>query len=1342
MVQLQRHSRFGVCVWTRCAALLTICLAPGLRAEPPEPLAVFVAKEHLGIDWPRTLVTYRVTFATPVAPDDTRLLDTSEREVAFQLSNVQPAADGRIASAWVSFFAELEKYGEYRFALMPGLPTSPSNVRATAEDDHIMLENQVTAVRLPSGRRRFETPVSLADAKPGPILGVRLLDGTWTAPATFENLGPTPAPRITGWETRITATGPLFAEARVTYQFDNGGTYTLMARLVDGEPGIRIDEQVDLQIIRGERDWRVAFPLTDLSGRFRPDVAWWSTPHGRLHKIDEAFERAVEAGGYTALTPQRDGNRRHLSSMGFQPDAERQTIVPIAAWYPYHPVAHYVAVASRASLKPQGDTPRDRRIPFAGVMTLHAGNWRGIPENYNGELIVESDGSIKVTWPLTVSPHPNSVLHTGEFDPYLPYTFIRRQWSLLAGPMQYHDELLAFRRYQGYVNLDDYKDWVLDWPEDAAVTYPRLVVTRDRVEAMREGLDRHPMKSQLQQLLFFNDDPKRAASLMKSLESDNMWSGARGHVLRCLGRDAESMRRDGWVAGFRHSQKGAWTHAADELLASEHLTPEDRSRLRAWIAAACYALSEPDFNPRGTMVHLGNPNMPMNRFFALTFAAALIPDHPQATTWLETSRQYVRYILSRNTAPHGSWSELLTYYMSGASHALQAALVLHNQNLLDDVTASQAMTAGRYPLSLVSPHDPRFDARALPAWGHEGYWMIPTQWLAVAAIAAERDPALSRALKWAWDALGRPVTDHHDAGFSSRLIAYADLRHQPDPPQAWLASRWIPGFGATMRAHIGEPNETFLAYRQGYMVSHSDANQGDFLIYAKGAALTAPALFQYAIYDKRPFEHLYRQFGWHNRVRFGEMSNYGGWPGGGMVSQVHRFSAADAADYLRGFGHYDGQQWTRQIIFLKSPNADGPNYFLMQDSFAVMGDESPKTTWWYLRTDGSPQRLAPRNDGFTYASPQGAKLDVTFLAPAEVTLESREATQQGPLFNRVAELWREAGGAIDGTQVEQTMTVTAAGPIPAGQDITVVLCPLSEGETRLKYQRLAAGATQIVTAEGTDVVFLAAEPMTYRDERIAFEGRAGAVRLRGDEVHLVIAEGPARVRYEQVELVSDVPAERVIPLRIVPSAGQQRQIIRQQAVAHAIRLDEPAADASVQSPQPGVLRWHTPAQAGWVFDAADPRRFELDGGLVHGRRGCIITDSKLQLTTLTLLDGARIGAGGMAAWGDDGPYTLTFHADRITGRAAGLERFLYVTRPAGLQSLPTLVIDGIPTMPGLAADLRRRDIATTGDPFGAGGGGGTMIVPLHRGEFDFELCEMDQPAIFRNWQAWPDMNSP
>jgi hypothetical protein len=77
---------------------------------------------------------------------------------------------------------------------------------------------------------------------------------------------------------------------------------------------------------------------------------------------------------------------------------------------------------------------------------------------------------------------------------------------------------------------------------------------------------------------------------------------------------------------------------------------------------------------------------------------------------------------------------------------------------------------------------------------------------------------------------------------------------------------------------------------------------------------------------------------------------------------------------------------------------------------------------------------------------------------------------------------------------------------------------------------------------------------------------------------------------------------------------------------------------------------------------------------------------------------------------------VTFHADRITGRTAGLGRLLHLGRPAGLDRLPMLVIDGQTFAPGTHEQ--------------------TLIVPAMPGEHKIQILALPQPPIFRTWQNW------
>jgi hypothetical protein len=169
----------------------------------------------------------------------------------------------------------------------------------------------------------------------------------------------------------------------------------------------------------------------------------------------------------------------------------------------------------------------------------------------------------------------------------------------------------------------------------------------------------------------------------------------------------------------------------------------------------------------------------------------------------------------------------------------------------------------------LSPVDPRFGTRYIPAWGHKGV-KFGAHWLVAAALLRDRNPERARALAWAWKEVGKPRKSHHSGSFGRWAMMHADLLNQVEedyiPEQ--FRSQWLPGVGAVMRAHAGDPDETYLSLRQGYLASHSDANQGDFILYSRGAPLVPKSLKAYALHQLQHYKKLYNEFGRHNRVRF------------------------------------------------------------------------------------------------------------------------------------------------------------------------------------------------------------------------------------------------------------------------------------------------------------------------------------------------------------------------------------------------------------------------------------------------------------------------------------------
>jgi hypothetical protein len=317
--------------------------------------------------------------------------------------------------------------------------------------------------------------------------------------------------------------------------------------------------------------------------------------------------------------------------------------------------------------------------------------------------------------------------------------------------------------------------------------------------------------------------------------------------------------------------------------------------------------------------------------------------------------------------------------------------------------------------------------------------------------------------------------------------------------------------------------------------------------------------------------------------------------------------------------------------------------------------------------------------------------------------------------------------------VEETMTVSAAGPVAVGQDILVALYPRTADEVPPRYESLAPGVVRIVTAESTDTVFLGADPIEYQAGGIRFRGRAGAVREYPDALHLVIGEGPAEISFGDVTVASAEP----VTWSRTPRTDGEPATVQLPATPHDIRFAVDRPEARSETIGPGVRRWTFAGGNGWEFDCPDPITVDRDGVTFHGTRGGVLVDDAAGRVELTLLTGERIGYQGRLVWGDAAPCTVTYTHDGVTGRTAGLNRFLYLTRPPGLDRLPTLVVDGRTYAAGTSADFARGTIAKTGDPYDPDGRGGALIVPVLTGDHRFELRALDQPPVFRNWQAWP-----
>ncbi|MCX5658699.1 MAG: hypothetical protein NTW19_03130, partial [Planctomycetota bacterium] len=274
--------------------------APARAAVPSAPAKefTFVLQEYLGHAWPADFVSRSIDAHLPggIAPDHAELLIDGQ-PAPFQLEQLSAHADGTIRHAQLTFRTDLPAKAKrtvtLRAAEKPNLPpAADGELKATKQGNIVELSNGLVSVRLPLGKwsnaddaksvapSLAQTAASLnaflalpadaanasaaADSLPGPLLGVKLPSGKWTAATrlksqeTFnfdppliqkngpDKLGPdAPAGRLLGLESTLLSEGPLVARVRVAYRFEREGSYTIDVALRRGEPMVRIDERYE-----------------------------------------------------------------------------------------------------------------------------------------------------------------------------------------------------------------------------------------------------------------------------------------------------------------------------------------------------------------------------------------------------------------------------------------------------------------------------------------------------------------------------------------------------------------------------------------------------------------------------------------------------------------------------------------------------------------------------------------------------------------------------------------------------------------------------------------------------------------------------------------------------------------------------------------------------------------------------------------------------------------------------------------------------------------------------------------------------------------------------------------
>jgi hypothetical protein len=534
-------------------------------------------------DWGPDLVHYNID-TKKFRPGKFQLTDSTGKVLASQVNG-----------STLSFVATLPKGQSVTYALKPGATQAKTTLSIAKKKDGIEIGNEYFAVRCPAiGARTFKTAVA-ASTIPGPISAWRPMSSTWIGASKFVT-----SRKVTSYQFSLIEEGPVSARYEARYRFAPQGEYVFRIRVVAGINYADVVEEFDFGEITEGRD----FLTLQMQKNFPAQTVGWLGGEGNQLKsapLQEYLDSKLKAN--TDATPQPPAPQSGMTLL--------EKIVPGGHWGDLKGGLQLLGGSA-----PGGSTP----VANTGIAPLHVGSWRRAMAM---TVWQHPQDGITVALPISVRPlrwyaeatDDISPFSTHEHDPDLRDSYGRRNWALYFG-----SAIEKLQRTAGHIGLDRYKEWVLDWDDKTkAADYPRAWFTKAQVARLKSTLSLHPDREALSHYYVFSGNPADATQHAKAA---------------IAGINSQMQYLGDWnVAGlshYRQSQSFApVAHLADDALACPQLPADLRTELRRALATGAYLISEPDVNPRGAGVHLGNNNMPINRTAALLYFAGLLPDHTE-----------------------------------------------------------------------------------------------------------------------------------------------------------------------------------------------------------------------------------------------------------------------------------------------------------------------------------------------------------------------------------------------------------------------------------------------------------------------------------------------------------------------------------------------------------------------------------------------------------------------------------------------------------------------------------------------------------------------------------------
>jgi hypothetical protein len=1106
-----------------------------------------VLHECLGLDWSPELV-HRPVDAPPGALFADRMaLFSGDTAVPMQACHATTHPDGSLKHADIWFRTGLPADGTVTFVLRPvdkGFAQPKTDLSISTLNQVLTFSNGITAVRLPAGTWQWsEDDLPLAtllgvplakDRMPGPLLGVKLPSGTWTAASSLPI-----APTFQGYATEILDAGPLVARARVTYRYTDGGSYAVIITLRAGDPVVRVDEEykkagsisLDLTTLRAAR----LQTKIDYRGGMRNDPITYDTPHKVYDLVGWDFYLQDRTSAISFL----GGPANDLLAWVAPEDAA-------AIWLP-DPYKQTMTATAEPGGRLHVDGPlADGRRAWG----LYVGTGASFPNGgldlyrwWMRRVVISLDRVVnwQLEWP-------------GMDDIAFPHTYfsaadlpgIRARLQAEPAIKEYMENLrksdggyLGWGHAQGASNADP------AWKERFARYKAKY---RDR-----GGIAQGPAYISAG-YLYYGD----CVYLEQLAEKENALIERSpleylDYFIKCYYAGIGTFTDSGYMSNMQVSDAMLQRCVAyDLLLGSDLLSRAEKHRLLSKLAFMTYVMHTPEWQPP---VHMpdgsqpagygqGTPNQKHCAFSCRAMTACMLTNHPQKPDWMRWAmdelRPHYRYTIADSGAmlesPFYTCRDTMRYapFWSAMSRAGVAEVAPDYQEWMN-----RPKRAFQYLANMLTPKDPRLGGkRAYHPIGRSNPGVVDPTFMIGADPWGLDDPAHAGLMRWAWEQQGKPSPDIAGSGggrnIALTLLAFGHPGTALDTCP--LRSRRYEGMGAVLRSHPDGDYESNVVFRHdGFCWDLYAVNNGAVYFYGKGA----PLLPRFGGY----WSHSYGG-AWMMDMPFGNRIDFQSGNNNCFGHVTDYASLGGVADFTAGIT--DDGHWQRSVLFAKDQDRDDPVYLLVRDDVS-RPDVPTALHWWVMTKNVAPDGLTKpgvvpmkisheewvRNMGHNWENALKAKLQAAPAAPDAAKPETPAAAVP-VLTGQLQHFPGMCGVDVDlfiATPTAPKIVTDAASTgkfpyCPYAPDLVetqqlvrieqppctpylTLITPRWPNAEAPVYRTIAGGAGVAVSRKGVeDRLFLAEKTVTYKDDLVTFTGRGGVLRKGGSvPLRLLVVNG-------------------------------------------------------------------------------------------------------------------------------------------------------------------------------------------------------------------------------------------